>query len=398
MVFGVMVSRIADRMFRLKVESAFVVLQEAKRLEREGCDVVHFEIGEPDFDTPEHIKEAAIKALKEGFTHYTPSPGIPELREAISEHIMEEFNAEYSSDEIVVTPSGKAAIFYALASVVEEGDEVIMPTPSFPAYESVVRFLNGKPVFVRLKEENRFRMIPEDVEAKLTSKTKAVIINSPHNPCGSVLTRDDVEGLAELAVRRGLILITDDVYHKIIYDGVKHETVASISEVKDRVILINSLSKTYAMTGWRIGYIAAWRELIEQITILQNNVVSCIPSFVQKASIEALRGPQGQVHKMVEEYKRRRDVIVDGLNRIPGFRCEKPLGAFYVFPNIKDVGLGDRELVSYLLEEAKVATLHGSAFGPGGEGYLRLSYATVMNRIKEGLERIKAAVEKIEVR
>jgi len=386
----------ASRMFRLKGEFAFVILQKAKMLEREGYDVIHFEIGEPDFDTPEHIKEAAAKALKEGYTHYTPSPGILELREAISEYLEEEFKVEYSPDEIIATPGGKAAIFYALTTVVEEGDEVIIPDPAFPAYESVIRFLNAKPVFVRLKEENDFRMIPEDVEAKVTDKTKAVVINSPHNPCGSVLTRSDVEGLAEIALRHNLVLITDDVYHKIIYDGFEHESVVSIPEVRDRVLLLNSLSKTYAMTGWRIGYIAADRRFIERMVVLQNNLVSCLPAFVQKATVAALRGPQDFVKKMVDEYRRRRDVIVDGLNRIRGFKCKKPLGAFYVFPNIKGVGMDERELVEYLLREAKVATLHGSAFGPGGEGYLRFSYATSIDLIKAGLERIKVAIEKLQ--
>lgn len=386
----------ASRMFRLKAESAFVILQKAKMLEREGYDVIHFEIGEPDFDTPEHIKEAAAKALKEGYTHYTPSPGILELREAISEYLEEEFKVEYGPDEIIATPGGKAAIFYALATVVEEGDEVIIPDPAFPAYESVIRFLNAKPVFVRLKEENDFRMIPEDVEAKVTDKTKAVVINSPHNPCGSVLTRGDVEGLAEIALRHNLVLITDDVYHKIIYDGFEHESVVSIPEVRDRVLLLNSLSKTYAMTGWRIGYIAADRRFIERMVVLQNNLVSCLPAFVQKATVAALRGPQDFVKKMVDEYRRRRDVIVDGLNRIRGFKCKKPLGAFYVFPNVKGVGMDERRLVEYLLREAKVATLHGSAFGPGGEGYLRFSYATSVDLIKTGLERIKVAVEKLQ--
>jgi len=386
----------ASRMFRLKAESAFVILQKAKMLEREGYDVIHFEIGEPDFDTPEHIKEAAAKALKEGYTHYTPSPGILELREAISEYLEEEFKVEYGPDEIIATPGGKAAIFYALATVVEEGDEVIIPDPAFPAYESVIRFLNAKPVFVRLKEENDFRMIPEDVEAKVTDKTKAVVINSPHNPCGSVLTRGDVEGLAEIALRHNLVLITDDVYHKIIYDGFEHESVVSIPEVRDRVLLLNSLSKTYAMTGWRIGYIAADRRFIERMVVLQNNLVSCLPAFVQKATVAALRGPQDFVKKMVDEYRRRRDVIVDGLNRIRGFKCKKPLGAFYVFPNVKGVGMDERELVEYLLREAKVATLHGSAFGLGGEGYLRFSYATSVDLIKTGLERIKVAVEKLQ--
>lgn len=380
----------------MKAESAFVILQKAKMLEREGRDIIHFEIGEPDFDTPEHIKEAAMRALREGYTHYTPSPGILELREAISEYVEEEFKVEYSPDEIVVTPGGKAAIFYALATVVEEGDEVIMPDPAFPAYESVTRFLGAKPVFVRLKEENDFRMVPEDVEARVTAKTKAVVINSPHNPCGSVLTREDVEGLAEIALKHNLILITDDVYHKIIYDGFKHESVASIPEVRDRVLLLNSLSKTYAMTGWRIGYIAADRKFIEHITVLQNNLVSCLPAFVQKASVAALRGPQDFVKKMVDEYRSRRDVIVDGLKGIKGFKCKRPLGAFYVFPNVKDIGIDDTDLVEYLLKEAGVAVLHGSAFGPGGKGYLRFSYATSIDLIKKGLERVKTAVEKLQ--
>jgi aspartate/methionine/tyrosine aminotransferase len=385
----------AERMSRLKAESAFFVLQKAKMLEKQGFNIIHFEIGEPDFDTPEHIKEAAIKALKEGYTHYTPSPGIPELREAIADSIKEEFGVEYTPEEVIVTPSGKTAIFYAIVSVVEEGDEVIIPTPSFPAYESVVRFLNAKPVFVELREEDDFRLKPEYVESKITSKTKAIIINSPHNPCGSIITRSDVEGLADLALKHDLILITDDVYHKLIYDGFKHESVVSIPDVKDRTILINSLSKTYAMTGWRVGYIAANRELINHIIVLQNNVVSCVPSFIQKASIAALRGPQDFIKKMVEEYRRRRDVIVDGLNKIEGFSCRKPLGAFYAFVNVKRIGLKDTELVEYLLKEAKVATLHGSAFGYGGEGYLRFSYATSMENIKEGLERVREAVEKL---
>jgi len=383
----------ADRMVNLGTETAFEVLAMAKELERKGVDIVHLEIGEPDFDTPQHIKEAAFKALKDGFTHYTPSPGIIELREAIAERVSNDSGIDVDPNrEVVVMPGAKPCIFTGILATVNPGEEVLIPNPAFPIYESIIRFFGAVPVPVPLKEENDFRLSPEDVEERVTRRTKLLIVNSPHNPCGSSLLKEDVEGLADIAKENGLWVISDEVYSKIQYQGSFH-SILSEPGMKERTILIDGFSKTYAMTGWRLGYAVGNPQVIAHMVKLQINICSCATSFVQMAAIEALKGPQDCVKQMVKEYDKRRKAIVSGLNAIEGISCKMPNGAFYVFPNVKNFGMKSEELMKFLLTKARVATLHGDSFGEYGEGYLRLSYATSIENIKEGLNRIKTSVE-----
>jgi len=383
----------ADKMVNLGTETAFEILAMARELERKGVDIVHLEIGEPDFDTPQHIKDAAVKALKAGFTHYTPAPGIIELREAIAERVSNDSGIDVDPNrEVVVMPGAKPCIFTGILATVNPGEEVLLPNPAFPIYESVVRFFGAVPVSVPLREENDFRLGPEDVEERVTRRTKLLIINSPHNPCGSSLLKEDVEGLADIAKENGLWVISDEVYSKIQYQGRFH-SILSEPGMRERTILIDGFSKAYAMTGWRLGYAVGNPEVIAHMVKLQINICSCATSFVQMAAIEALRGPQDCVKQMVREYDKRRKAIVSGLNVIEGISCKMPDGAFYVFPNVKSFGMKSEELMKFLLTKARVATLHGDSFGECGEGYLRLSYATSIENIKEGLNRIKAAVE-----
>ena len=385
----------AERMSRAGTETAFEVFAMAKEIEKKGLDVVHFEMGEPDFDTPEHIKDAANKALKAGFTHYTPAPGILELRETIAEHLESKFGVDIDpNNEVIVMPGAKPGLFMGILAIVNSGDEVIMPNPAFPIYESVVNLINGIPIPIPLKEENDFRLSPEDVRSKITNKTKMIVLNSPHNPCGSSLLKEDVKELAEIANENNLWVLSDEIYSDIIYDG-KHYSMLSEPGMKERCILIHGFSKSYAMTGWRLGYAIGNQDIISRMTKLQINISSCSNAFSQKAAIEALKEPQDCVTGMVTEYKKRRDAIVEGLNSIKGFSCNIPTGAFYVFPNIKNTGMKSKDLMEYLLRNARVAALHGDAFGVHGEGYLRFSYATSIDNIKKGLARINEGIEKL---
>jgi aspartate/methionine/tyrosine aminotransferase len=385
----------ADRVGDLGTETSFEVFAVTDELERNGAKIVHFEIGEPDFDTPQHIKEAAFKALKAGFTHYTPAPGIFELREAIAERVCEDFGVDIDPNrEVVVMPGAKSCIFTGILATVNVGDEVIISNPAYPIYESVVRLVGGVPVFVPLREENDFRLVPEDVEMKVTPRTKMVILNSPHNPCGSTLLREDAEGLADITRKNDLWVISDEIYSKIQYEG-KFHGIVSEPDMKDRTILVDGFSKAYAMTGWRLGYAVGNPEVIAHMVRLQINICSCATSFAQMAAIEALKGPQDCVKQMVSEYDKRRKAMVSGLNSIKGFSCKMPKGTFYVFPNIKKLGVKSEELMKLLLNKARVATLHGNCFGEYGERYLRLSYATNLENIREGLNRIKAATENL---
>ena len=384
---------LASRMKDLGTETAFEVLAMAKEIERKGVKVVHFEIGEPDFDTPKHIKEAASRALEAGFTHYTPAPGMIELREAIAERVSEDVGIDVDPNrEVVAMPGAKPCIFTGILAIVNPGEEVLIPNPAFPIYESVVRFVGAVPVQVPLREENNFRLRPEDVAERVTDRTKLMVLNSPHNPCGSCLLKSEVEGLADVARENNLWVISDEVYSKIQYEG-RHHSIASEPGMKERTILIDGFSKTYAMTGWRLGYAVGNPEVIAQMVKLQVNICSCATSFVQMAAIEALKGSQECVEQMVRQYDKRRRAMVSGLNAIEGFSCKMPRGAFYVFPNVRKLGLKSRGLMRLLLTKARVATLHGDSFGEYGEGYLRLSYATNLENIKEGLNRIKTAVE-----
>jgi len=384
----------ADRMSLLGTEMAFEVLAMAKGLEAKGAKLVHFELGEPDFDTPQHIKDACVEALRKGYTHYTPVPGIPELRSAIADWESGELGVDIDPAEVVVMPGAKPCLFSAILATVNPGDEVLIPNPGFPIYESVVRFVGGKPVPVPLREENDFRLSPQDVEERVTPRTKMVVLNSPHNPCGSALSKSDVEGIADIARRRDLLILSDEVYRKLIYEG-SHHSPLSEPDMKDRTILVNGFSKTYAMTGWRIGYSVANKAITEHLVKLQVNIASCVAAFTQHAALAALQGPQDCVAQMAGEYDRRRRAIVEGLNKIPGLSCRTPGGAFYVFPSIKKLGRGSREVMEHLLYKGHVTTVHGPAFGEYGEGYIRLSYATSIKNIEEGLRRIKEALQKL---
>ena len=385
----------AKRMETLGTETAFEVLAKAKALEKQGKDVVHLEIGEPDFDTPKDIKEAAVKALYAGYTHYVSAAGIPELREAIAEYISRTRNIEVDPDEVVVTPGAKPIMFFSILALVNPGEEVMYPNPGFPIYESVINFVGAKPVPIPLKEENDFRFDPEYVKENITKNTKMIILNSPENPTGGVLTREDLKTVADcIANRDDVLVLSDEVYDNLIYEG-EHESIASLPGMKEKTILLNGFSKTYAMTGWRLGYGVMRKDLAQKVTQLMINSNSCTCAFVQMAGVEALKGPQDEPARMVAEFKKRREVIVSGLNNITGITCRKPRGAFYVFPNITGTGMDCRKLSDYLLNTAGVAVLPGTAFGQYGEGYLRLSFANSIENIEKALDRISEAVKNL---
>ncbi|MBK8231500.1 MAG: pyridoxal phosphate-dependent aminotransferase [Candidatus Eisenbacteria bacterium] len=378
----------AKRMERLGTETAFEVLARARELEREGRDIVHLEIGEPDFDTPSFIADAAVDALRSGFTHYGPSAGDPEVRGAIAEHVNATRGLHATADNVVVTPGAKPILFFTLLACVDEGDEVIYPEPGFPIYESVTRFLNAKPVPIRLKEEKGFAVDAEDIEPLLTPKTRFIILNSPHNPTGGVTPKENLVRIAELLRGRDIWVLSDEVYSRILYEG-ENSSIASLPGMEDRTILLDGHSKTYAMTGWRLGYGVMRKDLATHVTRLMTNSNSCTNVFVQRAGMAALRGPQQEVTSMVAEFRRRRDVIVDGLNAIPGVSCFRPKGAFYVFPNVTKLGFESRVLAKELLEKGGVAALSGTAFGAGGEGYLRFSYANSVENIEKAVGRMR---------
>jgi len=385
----------AKRMDRLGTETAFEVLAKAKALEKEGRDIVHLEIGEPDFDTPSNIKEAAIKAMRAGYTHYVPAAGIPELRKAIAEYLSESRGIDVDPEEVVVTPGAKPIIFFSILACVEAGDEVMYPNPGFPIYESMVNFVGAKPVPMPLKEENDFSIDNEDTVDKITKKTKMIILNSPENPTGGVLGKDNLEAIADRVKHRDdVFVLSDEVYCQIIYEG-KHHSVASIPGMKEKTILLDGFSKTYAMTGWRLGYAAMRKDFAQKVTQLMINSNSCTCAFTQMAGVEALRGPQTEPKKMDEEFRRRREVIVSGLNKIKGITCKKPRGAFYVFPNLKSLGMESKKLSDFLLQKAGVAVLSGTAFGAHGEGYLRLSFANSVENIEKAMKRISEALEEL---
>ena len=384
----------ADRMDRLGTESAFEVLAKAKGLEAQGRGIIHLEIGQPDFITPTNICEAAFKAMKDGHTGYGPSAGLLEFREVIAEHISQTRGVEIHPDEVTVTPGAKPIIFFTILALVNEGDEVIYPNPGFPIYESVIDFIDGKAVPLPLREEVGFGFRIEDLEAAISDRTKLLIINSPQNPTGGTLAKSDLEAIADLATKHNFYVLTDEVYSRILYEGV-HDSLISFPGMQERTILLEGHSKTYAMTGWRLGYGIAPTELADKITQLTINSNSCTATFTQFAGIEALKGPQDFVHDMVAEFRKRRDAIVDGLNAIEGVSCIKPLGAFYVFPNVTQLPISCQDLSDYLLEDAGVAVLPGTAFGKHGDGYLRLSYANSLENIQEALARMDSAISRI---
>jgi aspartate aminotransferase len=384
----------AKRMETLGTETAFEVLAKAKAIEKQGKEVVHLEIGEPDFDTPRNIKDAAAKALNAGYTHYTPSAGMPELRQAIAEYISKTRNLDVSPDEVVVTPGAKPIMFFSILALVNPGDEVLYPNPGFPIYESLINFVDAKPVPIPLKEENDFSLDPEYVKGKITKKTKMIIINSPENPTGGVLGREDLRVIADcVSGRDDVFVLADEIYSRIIYEG-KSESITQFPGMKDKTILLDGFSKTYAMTGWRLGYGVMRKDLALKCGQLMTNSNSCTCAFTQLAGVEALKGPQTEPERMVAEFRKRREVIVSGLNSIKGITCKKPHGAFYVFPNITGTGMDCRKLGDHLLYNAGVAVLPGTSFGKYGEGYLRLSFANSVENIKKALDRIERAVKK----
>ena len=378
---------LAKRMSRLGTETAFEVLVRARALERQGKDIVHLEIGEPDQDTPGNIIEAAVDALHNGYTHYGPSAGLPELRQAIANDVARSRGIEVTPEEVVVVPGGKPIIFFAILSLIDEGDEVIYPNPGFPIYESMINFVGGKAVPIALREEREFRLDVNELADLITDRTKLIILNSPQNPTGGVMTRQDVEGVAAAIGDRDIMVMTDEIYHRLLFEG-EHFSMAAVEGMRDRTIILDGFSKTYAMTGWRMGYGVMRPDLAVHMARLMTNSNSCTASFTQMAGVEALNGDQSEPEKMRQEFKQRRDVFVKGINQIKGFSCLSPKGAFYTFPNIKQTGWSSKKLADALLEEAGVAALSGTAFGSFGEGYLRFSVANSVENIEKALDRI----------
>jgi aspartate/methionine/tyrosine aminotransferase len=385
--------RLASRMSRLGTETAFEVLNRARALEKQGKQIIHLEIGEPDFDTPANVIEAAVDALHQGWTHYGPSAGLPDLRQTIAEYVSRTRNVPVASEEVVVVPGGKPIIFFTMLALIDEGDEVIYPNPGFPIYESMIDYVGGRAIAIPLREERDFSVDVKELASLITDRTKLIILNSPHNPTGGVLTKKDILEIAEAIGDRNIMILSDEIYSRLIYEG-EDFSIMSVPGFKERTILLDGFSKTYAMTGWRMGYGVMRPDLATQIARLNTNSISCTASFTQIAGIEALRGDQSSVDKMSDEFKRRRDVFVAGLNKIKGFSCRMPKGAFYTFPNITKTGWPSKKLADALLDQAGVACLSGTAFGRYGEGYLRFSVANSLENLNKALEKIEAWVGK----
>jgi aspartate/methionine/tyrosine aminotransferase len=380
--------RLAQRMSRLGTETAFEVLAKARALEAQGRDIVHLEIGEPDFDTPANIVDAAVDALHHGFTHYGPSAGLPDLRKAIADEVGASRHTTVSPDEVVVVPGGKPIIFFTLMALVQEGDEVIYPNPGFPIYESMIQFLGAKAVPIQLREDMDFRLDTRELKSLINERTRLIILNSPQNPTGGVMTRQDIEEVAAILAERDIMVLSDEIYSRLIFEG-EHHSLFSYDELRDRIILLDGFSKTYAMTGWRMGYGVMRVDLAQQIARLMTNSNSCTASFTQKAGVEAICGPQDSVGVMNAEFKKRRDYFAERINRIKGFSCRVPKGAFYMFPNITGTGWKSKPLADALLNEAGVAALSGTSFGAYGEGYLRFSIANSLENIRKALDRVE---------
>lgn len=387
-------NKFANRVKDLGTEKAFEVLSKCKKLEAEGKDIIHLQIGEPDFDTPKNIIDAGVAALRGGYTHYTPNTGLLEAKEAVVEYVKKYKNIDTTPEEVVIVPGGKPTMFFSILALVEPGDEVIYPNPGYPIYESLIRFAGGTPVPMPLVEENDFNVDIEDLKKKINPKTKMVIINSPANPTGGLLSKKNIEDIAELLIGKGIFVLSDEIYDRIVYEG-SPTSMATIPEMKDYTIILDGFSKTYAMTGWRMGFGIMHRDIVKKVDRLMSNSTSNTAAFSQIAGIEALSGPQDEILKMVSEFKRRRDFMVDGLNSIDKISCKKPKGAFYVFPNIKDIGINSEKLADYILEKANVAVLDGASFGEYGEGHLRLSYATSMENIEKAISRINDAIKSL---
>ncbi len=388
--------RLAKRMEGIGTETAFEASARARALEATGVDVFHLEIGEPDFDTPANIRAAAQRALDRGRTHYAPFPGIPELREAIAADATRRKGFEVSPERVFVTVGGKGVMLYAIEALIDPGDEAIVPDPGYPIYESLVRFMGGTPVPIPIRQSNGFRLDVDELASLITPRTRLLVINSPANPTGGVLTRGDLEQIAELAQRHDLIVLADEIYGRILYEG-EHVSIASLPGMAERTVVLDGFSKTYAMTGWRLGYAIVPESLAFAFGRLLINSVSCVSTFEQDGAVEALTGPQDAVDAMVAEFHARRDLVVDGLNAIPGVSCLRPAGAFYVFPDIAGTGLSGAELANRLLYEAGVSTLAGTAFGGVGVDHIRLSYANSQDNIRKALDRMAKFVAGLKV-
>jgi len=381
-------------MNNIGVESAFDVLVRARALEAKGRSIVHLEIGEPDFPTPAHIVEAAKQALDEGWTHYGPSSGLPELRETIASHVARTRGIEVNAQNVSVVPGGKPIIFFPMIALLEPGDEVVYPNPAFPIYESMIRFLGAKPVPIPLEEKRGFSFDLDRFRDSLTERTKMVILNSPQNPTGVLIPYEDLKAMADILRDRDVIVLSDEIYSRIHYGVQPPASIASFPGMLEKTIILDGFSKTYAMTGWRMGYGVMPTWLVDAVNKLMVNSNSCTASFTQRAGIAALTGPRGEVDAMVAEFRRRRDAIVAGLNQIPGFRCALPGGAFYAFPNVTGTGMSSKELADFLLYEAGVAGLDGGAFGKYGEGYIRFSYANSMPNLMDAVSRIQKVADR----
>jgi|TARA_B100001750_G_scaffold248608_1_gene282322 aspartate/methionine/tyrosine aminotransferase len=386
--------KLSSRQSRLGTETAFETLAKAKKLEAEGKNIVHLEIGEPDFDSPSYVIDAAKEALDQGFTHYGPSAGQPELRNAIAIH-QGEFNGySISPENVIVTPGGKPVMFFSLLALIEEGDEVIYPNPGFPIYESMINYSGGTPIPMKLEETKDFNANIDDLRKLITNKTKMMIINSPNNPCGSVTTKDDLKQIAEIAIENNLIVLSDEIYKDMYYEG-EHYSITKFNGMKERTIILDGFSKSYAMTGWRLGYGIFPDFLVEDITKLMTNSVSCTSVFSQMAAIAALEGSREFTINMMEKFKIRRDIIVNGLNSIEGVTCRTPLGAFYAFPNISGTGLSSSDFADIALNEYGVALLSGTAFGEYGDNYIRISFANSEENLLKAIDRLNDMIKKL---
>jgi aspartate aminotransferase len=386
-------ARIAKRMGSIGTESAFEVSARARALEAEGRSIIHLQIGEPDFDTPAHVREAAKRALDDGATHYAPFPGIPELRRAIAADVNARKSVAADPSQVFVTVGGKGVMLYAILGLVDPGDEVIVPDPGYPIYESLTRFVGATPVPIPIRMTHDFRLDVDELASLITPRTRLLILNSPANPTGGVLTRDDVERIAELAQAHDLWVMTDEIYGRILYDGAEHVSIAALPGMAERTVILDGFSKTFAMTGWRLGYAVVPPSLVQTFGQLVINTISCAPTFAQVGAVAALTGPQDDVDAMVVEFRARRDLVVDGLNAIPGVRCATPLGAFYAFPSVAGTGLTGADFAERLLLEADVCVLSGTAFGGVGTEHVRLSYANSRENLTEALGRIGRFVE-----
>ena len=382
-------TQLAARQALLGTETAFETLAKAKELERQGKSIVHLEIGEPDFDTPEHIRDAAKQALDDGFTHYGASAGQIELREAIAKHQTERQGYDVSADSVIVTPGGKPVMFFTIMALVEQGVEVIYPNPGFPIYESMINYMGGIAVPMQLNEESGYNPDIDNLRSLITPRTKLIIINSPNNPCGSVIPESDLEKIAEMAVENDLVVLADEIYKDMYYGDQEHVSITKFPGMRERTVILDGFSKSYAMTGWRLGYGMLPDFLVEPVTRLMTNSVSCTSVFSQMAAIAALEGPQDSVAAMMEEFTKRRDLVVEGLNSLPGITCPVPKGAFYAFPNIRATGMSSQEFADKALYEAGVALLAGTAFGAFGDGYIRISFANSQENLLEAIERLR---------